>query len=138
MKHPKFVALPFIILAIAGMLSPNVANTQASRIKSNQFGTRLSVSHNWYYEVTADFCEFTYFNYRQRVAVDDGKSEFIATEVFLKPREYSLALLGFCEGYYYYYVFSLPQELSFDLENSSMFVGADNKPTRICKLVQSR
>lgn len=138
MKHSNFVALPFIILAIAATLSPNVANTQASRIKSNQFGTRLSVSHNWYYEVTADFCVFTYFNYRQRMTIDDGKSEFVPTENIIRAKEYSLELLGFCEGYYYYEVFSLPRELSLNLENSAMFVRADNRTTKICKLVQSR
>ena len=139
MKHSNFVALSFIILAITAMLSPNVANTQACAIKSNQFGTRLSVSHKWYYEITTDFCggDF-YFNYRQRVTIDDGKSEFVPTLFVLQPKEYSLELVGFCEGYYYYYVFSLPREVSFDLENSAMFVRADNKRTKICKLVQSR
>lgn len=137
--NDNIMKVSFIVLIIAAMVNPSAANTQASTIRSNQFGTRLSVSHNWYYEITSGFCggEFPYFVYRQRMTIGDGKSEFVATDVFLKPKEYSLELLYFCEGFFYYYVFSLPEEPGLGLENSAMFVRADNKTMKICKLVES-
>jgi|SRR5688572_2758752 len=133
----NIMKVSFIVLIIAAIMSASAANSQYY-LRATQFGTRLSATHNYYAEPVLDYCAEYYFSYRQRVTIDDGKSEFAATDVFLKPREYSLELFYSCEGYYYYVVYPLEPEFKFNLENSAMFVKADNKPTKICKLDQSR
>ena len=101
MKHPKFVALPFIILVVAAILSPGPTNAY---IVSTVSGTKVMVTANYHSEINVfEFCDGSPFisSYVQRMIIS-GQSMMVPTEFVYKTGVQDLTLLLTCDGYYVY------------------------------------
>ena len=96
MKHPKFVAFPFIILAIVAILS---AGPTKAKIATTVSVTHVSIGNNSRVEVTP-LCPYT-FNFGQRMTIS-GRSTMVLAASQYRPGYYELTLNATCEGYNIY------------------------------------